>query len=459
MQRASLTYPGPAFGARLLASWGALFRLAWPVMLSRAGILTLTLADMVMVGRYGTVPLSHLSMGYAVFVPIMVTGIGSLVGIMALTARHVGAGDRAEVAATFHRGLAWAFAVGLACSLLIWFAETWLTLIGQRPELAAGGGLVARWLAPGALLQVIFVASSFWLEATNRPLPGLVLMAGANLLNLGLNWLLIGGMAGFPELGAEGAALASVVARLLMALGIVLWVLRLPEMRGRRRGGLWGPGGWRGAHELRLLGLASGAAYLFETMAFASLAQVAGLISPEALAAYSIAHQVEATVFMVALGLAVATSVRVGQARGAGDMAGARFAGWSGLAATMGTIACLSGLVVLGASGLARVFSSDPAMVGRTVPLFAILAVSLVFDAGQVVLGSANRALGDAWGTTLCFLVAFWAVMTPLGILLGLHSPLAEAGLFVATAAGCVTAVILLAARFHVLVSRAEAAP
>ncbi|HEU0222933.1 MAG TPA: MATE family efflux transporter [Paracoccaceae bacterium] len=442
--------------ARLLRHAVELYRLAWPVMLSRAGILTLSLADIIMVGQYDTASLAHIAMGYAVFVPIMVTGIGTLTGIVAVTARHVGAGDWTEAAATFRRGLAWTAGIALLSTGLIWFAETWLHLIGQGPDLAAGGGLIARWLAPGAALQVLFIGVCFYLEGTKRMLPGLVLMAIANLVNVVGNWLLIGGELGLPEMGAEGAALASVLARLVMAAGILWYALRLPEIRRLPTSGIWGPGGWRAAREIRVIGLASGVAYFFEVMSFAWLNQVAGLISPVALAAYSIAHQVEATIFMVALGLAVATAVRVGQARGARRMAEARFAGWFGLAATMGTVALLSGLVVSGASSLGTLFSSDPAMVARTAPLFVVLAISLVFDGGQVVVGQANRALGDSWPTTFCLFLAFWGVMLPLGTWLGLETPLAEAGLFIATACGCAVAVGLLALRFSQLVRRAE---
>lgn len=439
--------PGAAtpFLPRLLAAWGALFRLAWPVMLSRSGLLALTLADFAMVGRMAPGELADLAMGYAIFMPILITGVGALVGVVAVTARHVGAGDRAEAAAMFPRGLAWAALVGLATTTLAALAPLWLALIGQSPALVAGGGDVGRMLAAGALFQTLFVAGSFWLEAHGRTLPGLVVMAGANAVNIAANALLIG------DLGADGAALGSTLARAAMAAGILLYILALPEIRALPRALPWGPGGFAAGRELRVIGLASGAAFLFETVAFAGLNQVAGLISPEALAAYSIAHQVEAAVFMVALGLSVATAVRVGQARGAGRMEEARFAGWSGLAATMGTVALLAGLVVLFRHDLGALFTADAGMVARAAPLFVILACSLVFDGGQVVMGQANRALGDAWGTTLCFFAAFWLVMLPLGTWLGLATPLAELGLFAATALGCVIAVCLLAFRFHML--------
>ena len=78
----------------------------------------------------------------------------------------------------------------------------------------------------------------------------------------------------------------------------------------------------------------------------------------------------------------------------------------------------------------------------------------MVFDAGQVVMGQSTRAIGDGWGTTRAFFVAFWLVMAPTSLLLALATPLAEAGLFIGTGVGCATAVALLFARFLQLLRR-----
>ena len=163
-------------------------------------------------------------------------------------------------------------------------------------------------------------------------------MIGANVLNVGLNWLMIGGRLGVPEMGAEGAALATSLARLAMVAGLLVWMLRLPEFAPwRGRLSALGPG--RLARPVpRCGGSASPAAPPTSSRPSPSprLAQAAGLLGATALAAYTILHNIEAMVFMIALGLSVGTAVRIGQAAGAGDRAEARFAGLAGLAAAMG---------------------------------------------------------------------------------------------------------------------------
>lgn len=444
------------FGARLARHWGALFLLAWPVVLNRAGLVVMAFADVVMTGRYDTGALAALSLGYAVTMPIYVTGIGCMVGIIAAAAREQGGGGGSELPAIALRGLWWSGAVGSVAALLCLLAGPVLALVGQSPELVAGGARAALIFAPGVFFQIAFVAAGFYLEGTGRMRPGLVAMIGGNLLNIVLNWLMIGGNLGFAALGAEGAALATTLARAAMLAGLVLWLLRLPEFepwRGQVR--LWGPGGWAAGAEMRRIGFAGGAAYFFETVAFAALAQAAGLLGATALAAYTILHNIEAMVFMVALGISVATAVRVGQAAGAGERAEVRFAGLSGVAAAMGVVGVLGLSLLALAPKVVAFYSEDAGLIARAAPIMAILAVSMVFDAGQVVLGQSTRALGDSWGTTLCFFLAFFCVMLPVALVLAFRTPLAEAGLFIGTACGCATAVTLLGRRFLKLADRA----
>lgn len=449
-----LVPPAEPFGARLLQVWLALFRLSWPVVLNRAGLVLMGVVSIVLVGRYDTAALAGFALGNAVVMPVLVAGIGCLVGIIAITAREHGA-NRPGIAAVALRGLHWSVAIGLGGSVLVLFAGPILRLIGQEPALVASGGRVAIYLAPGVVLHLVFVAATFWLEGLGRTRPGLVAMAGANVVNLALSWLLIGGRLGAPEMGADGAALATTLARAVMIVGFIGWLLRLPEFapyRGRFR--LWGPGGWRAGAEMRRIGLAGGAAYFLETMAFATMAQAAGLLGPTPLAAYSILHNIETTVFMVALGLSVGTAVQIGQAAGAGNRAQAGFAGFAGAAGAI-IAAALIGLVLLAAApSVVGFYSDDPALIARAAPIMALLALSMTFDAGQVVFGQATRALGDGWGTTLCYVAAFWGVMVPMGLVLAFTTGLAESGLFIGTAAGCITAALLLGLRFRALLRR-----
>ncbi|MEO1421666.1 MAG: MATE family efflux transporter [Pseudomonadota bacterium] len=453
----TLASPLPeAFGNRLLRHWSELIRLAWPVMLSRLGILLMALVDAVMLGRFDTVAFAGFALGLSIFLPIMVTGIGGTVGVVSVVARHHGAGRTQAAAESFFHGLWWATLVGIFVAVLSWQTEHVLTLVGQAPELREIGGAVGRTLAFGGFCQILFAASAFYLEATKRPLPALIAMIGANVVNAILNLLALNGTLPFIGQEAVGVAFATSTARTVLAITLLAYVACLPEVRAAASRMMWGPGGWPASREIRTIGLAGAAAYFFETFAFSALNQAAGLIGTSALAAYSIAHNVESTVFMIAIGLSVASAVRVGSYAGQGRADEARFAAWSGLALTALIIGSIGVLIVLNGERVASVYTEDAALIARITPLLAILTIALVFDGGQVVMGHCTRALGDSWGTTLRFFLAFWGVMIPVGLYLGLATSLEEMGLFVGTGVGCGVAVLLLGLRFAALVRRTE---
>lgn len=440
---------------RVAGLWAGLLALAWPVMLARAGTLAMALTAVVLVGRRDTLALAQFALGAGIFMPMMVAGIGAMTGILSVASRASGAGEPGlpDIAL---RGLWWAGLVGALGALPVFAGEAILTAIGQAPELAAGGGAVARWLAPGVFFQILFVGASMWLEGGGRTRPGLVATAAATLANLGLCLLLVDGGLGLPAMGATGAALAGTLSRVVMAAGLIFWMLRLPEFRGRI-GGLfrpWGPGGWRAGGEMRRIGLAAGAAFFFETVAFAALNQAAGILGPTALAAYAILHNVESAVFMVALGLSVAAGVRVGQAAGRRDPDGARDFALAGLSLAMG-LALLLGLVLLAlAPQTVALFTRDEGLILRAAPLIVILSVTMIFDAAQVVLGQTARTLGDAWATTAAYMAAFWAIMIPTALFLAFRTPLQEAGLFLGTGLGCAAAAGLLGYRVRQRLAR-----
>ncbi len=439
-----------------------LLRLAWPVMLSRAGILVMAFCDIAMLGRYSAGAIGELTLGVSIFVPLLVITVGLVSGMVPVVAHAFGAGAWAECGAAWRRALSWALLTSVIATAVCWQGELLLALFGQTPDFAARGGAVARALAPGLAMQAVFAASAFYLEATRRPLPALVAMVFANIANFGLNWLLIWGHWGLPELGAVGAALASTAVRAGAAVGLVLYIVTRPRARASGVVGpwetLWGPGGRAAGRTMRRLGISAGLANGFETVAFASLAMLAGRLGVLPLAAYSLAHNLMAMVFMVGLGLAVATGVRVGIEMGRNRPGEAAFAGWTGLVAVVLVIGTAALAVALWPGPIAAVYTDDPVVAARAAGLFLVTALVFVPDAAQVVMGQAVRALGDAWVAVLCYVVAFVLFMVPLAW--ALVGPLGfdERGLLVSVVVSCCLATGLLAIRFHRLTGRLHTA-
>jgi multidrug resistance protein, MATE family len=455
-----VTIAAEGTGPKILRHVQDLLRLAWPVMLSRAGILVMAFVDIAMLGRYGLGAPGVAGLGIAIFVPVMVIAIGLVSGMVPVIARAHGAGERAECGRAWRRAISWGGFVSIFGMWLVWQGETMLGWLDYPPEMAAAGGAVARALAPGLLAQVLFAACAFYLEATRRPLFALGAMVVANLVNLGLNWVMIFGHLGWPEMGAVGAALASSIAR-FAALGLMVWfILRQPDPQGAGVSGpwetVWGPGGWRAGYPMRALGASAGLSNGFETIGFAAMMMIAGTLGTAALDAYSIAHNLVATVFMIGLGLSVATGVRVGIAAGAGDAHEATVAGWTGLLVALAIMGSLSALVLLFRDGIVLAYTDVPELAVRTTGVLLFSAFIFVPDTAQVVLGQAVRALGDAWVPVTAYVASFVVLMVPLGLWLTGPGGWDERGLAVAIIAACTLATVLLVWRFRVL-TRARA--
>lgn len=441
--------------ARVVRHMRDLMGLAWPVMLSRAGILIMAFSDIAMLGRYSQDAVAVSNLGLAMFVPVIVVAIGMVSGMVPVVSQAYGAGQWEECGRAWRRAICWGTFVSLIGVVLVWHGETFLNWFGQTPEMASQGGVVSVALGPGVIGQVLFAACAFYLEATRRPFFALLAMIAANLVNVALNWVMIFGNLGFPEMGAEGAAWASTIAR-FSAFGFLLWVI-LYQREAREAGvrgsweTAWGPGGWRSGTLMRKLGLSAGLSNGFETFGFAAMTMFAGTLGTTALAAYSISHNMVSTLFMVGLGLSVATGVRVGQALGEGDRSEATVAGWTGLLTAFFVMGLLAVAVLVFRHQLPGIYTDDLELGARTAGVFLLAVLVFVPDAMQVVMGQAIRAFGDAWAAVAVYVLSFAIVMVPLGYYMIHGGGWDERGLVLAVSISCILATLLLSWRFRVL--------
>ncbi len=433
---------------------GRTLRLALPVMVARAGILVLVAVDTAMTGHAGAIELAYYGLAMALQVPLLLIGIGLMMGTVVLTAQAEGAGVPHECGAVWRVALVHAAALGVVFMALSQAGEWFLGLVGQMPELARGGGRVLimfGWSLPAVLLHA---ATSYFLEGINRPLPGMIVMIAANVLNAALNWLFIYGNGGFEAMGAEGAALATTMARWFLVVALAGYALLRVD---RRRYGVRGPiaGAVEIGRRLRRIGYPMGLAHGMEAGAFSSLMLFAGLLGPVQLAGYQVGMNLMALVFMCAIGFSTAASVRVGNAVGRRDQHGARRAGWIAVGLAAAVVAAFGVVFRAVPELLAAVYTGEPAVAAVAIPTIGVAALVLVLDGTQGVLIGALRGVADVWPATLLYFVSFWLVMAPLGYVLGVVLGGGAPALMAAVGIGCAIAAASLAARFHVVSRRA----
>lgn len=431
----------------------ALLRLAAPVIGSRIGMLTMSLIDTIMLGRFATHELAYQSIAIAITVPLFVTTIGLCLGTLVETARAKGAGNDAGCGAAWRRGTMYAAGLGLICLGLALAGEWVLQLSGQSAELTEHGGQVVRILALGLPFMIIYVTCSYFLEALKRPAMPMIMMAAGNLLNFVLNWMWIYGNLGFEPLGAVGSAWATTSVRAVLAAAIILYIWNLAdhERLGIRKPA---PGGWQDWRGQRRIGYSAGASQAVESLAFSMQSLIAGLLGSIALAAYSIAFQMLGMVFMVALGMGSATAVLVGHAWGAKDGPGMARAGWLGLGVNSVAMFVLGGALFAFAPWIAEGFAVDAALVAGAAPLIAFVGIILIPDGGQVVLSHALRGRGDTVMPVLSHFLSYLFVMMPLSWLLALKFERGAAGILEAILIASVFASLLLVWRLYYVSKR-----
>lgn len=425
-------------------------RLAGPVMLARAGILVMASVDTIMCGRVAADQLAYYGIAIAPHLAFLLVGIGLMMGTVVVTAQTDGAGRPAECGRVWRLGLVNGAVIGSLFGLLLLPGEPILLALGQDPAISAGGGTVLIMFALGMPGLLMFTATSFFLEGIGRPTPGMVVMVAANLLNFGLNYAL---MFGSWDLGAAGAALGTSITRWFMALALAGYVL---TMRGRDRYGVRAPlaGYWHLEGKLARLGWPIAMSFGLEHGAFFAAATFAGWLGAVPLAAYQIVINTMGLIYMLAIGIATATAVRVGNAVGRRDRPGLAKAGWVGLG--IGVLVMLALMPVLsGSSGwIVRVYSRDPAVAQIAAPALVLASWILVVDASQGILTGALRGAADIWACIGVQFVCFWLICIPFCYLLahrwGQGIPGLLGGLFI----GLLAATLLLAWRFQVLSSR-----
>ncbi len=437
----------------LRAEVGETLRLAGPAIVARAGLLVMSIADTVMVGLYATADLAYLGIAWSLSTTLLVANIGLLMGTLVKTSHAFGRHDHAECGRVWRRAMPVAVVSGFASFALFFLTEPLLRAIGQSEDVAVNGARVTLAYAAGLPALAIAVASQFFLEGIKRPAPAMFAMILANILNIGLNSLMIYGTDSLPAMGAEGAAWATTAARALLAVLAVGYILTMRDharFGTRRRPGK----DWPAYREQLKIGLATGVALMAESFAFNALTQMAGLIGVAALAAFSATMNLLATVFMAAIGIGVATSVRVGAAWGPGDRRGAERAGWIGLCVNSVAMAAIAFAVAPFASDLAGVYGLDDNARAMAALAMRAAGVVILFDGAQAVLANALRARTDVWPTTLIQIACFWGGMLPAAWVFAFHFDWGPAGLVAGIGAGTLISAIALILRFRHLALR-----
>jgi len=402
----------------LRAELSPMARLATPVVVAELGWIAMGVVDIAMVGRLGPEAIGAVGVGSVVFFAIAVFGIGVLLGLDTLVAQAYGARRLEECHRwLFHGvGLSVLLAVPLTgvTALVIAMLDRW----GLDPAVELLVGPYFSLLLWSILPLLLYTAFRRYLQAMGLVAPVMVALLSANLINVAANWLLVFGHLGAPRLGVDGAAWATCLSRVYLALFLLFAILRHDRLN---RTGLWQAPRRLDLVRLRrlaALGVPAAVQVTLEVGVFAAATALAGRLDTATLAAHQIVLSVAGVTFMVPLGVGAAGAVRVGHAVGRGDSPGARDAGWAALVLGTGFMACAGLVFVLAPRAILQLFTTDVTVLSIGVPLVFVAALFQLFDGLQGVATGVLRGLGDTRTPMVWNLAGHWAIGLPVGYVL-----------------------------------------
>ncbi|WP_400077909.1 MATE family efflux transporter [Winogradskyella sp. R77965] len=439
------------------------WQLAAPVMLGMLGHTFVSFVDNIMVGQLGTAELAAVSLGNSFMFIAMSLGIGFSTAITPLVAEADGAQDFASGKSAFKHGLFLCTVLGILLFLLVFFAKPLMYFMRQPVEVVELAipylDLVAFSLIPLIIFQG-FKQFSDGLSMTKYPMYATIL---ANVVNVLLNYVLIFGKFGFPQLGIVGAAYGTLASRFIMLW--YLWYL----LRGKEKSKAFVTNiKFFVLDKLMLrkiinLGAPSAMQMFFEVAIFTAAIWLSGLLGKNPQAANQIALNLSSMTFMVAMGISVASMIRVGNQKGLKQYFELRRIAFSLF--LLGTIfAFVFGLIFLVFHDyLPRIYvdfddivnyDDNMEVVKIASKLLLAAAIFQVSDSIQVVVLGALRGLQDVKIPTLITFIAYWLIGFPISWFLGKEDAYGSFGIWIGLLAGLTSAAILLYIRFNYLTKR-----
>ncbi|WP_299063270.1 MATE family efflux transporter [uncultured Polaribacter sp.] len=436
------------------------WKLAAPVMLGMLGHTFVSFIDNIMVGQIGTAELAAVSLGNSFMFIAMSIGIGFSTAITPLIAEADSSDNLKQARGAYKSGLFLCTTLGIVLFLAIYFLKPIMYLMKQPKEVVELAipylDLVAFSLIPLVIFQAIKQFSD-GMSMTKYPMYATLL---ANIINIILNYLLIFGKFGFPEMGIVGAAYGTLASRIIMV--VYLWLLLRYKKRSARI-----------VKDIKFfvldtlmikriinLGALSAMQMFFEVAIFTAAIWLSGLLGKNPQAANQIALNLSSMTFMVAMGLSVASMIRVGNQKGLRNYKELRRITFSIflLGIFLATFFALLFFVFHKSLPTIYLDLKDVTNYADNIEVLSIASNLLlaaaffqISDSIQVVVLGALRGLQDVKIPTLLTFISYWLIGFPVSYYLGKDEMYGSFGIWLGLLAGLTTASILLFIRFNLL--------
>ena len=444
--------------ARYRGELRELLYLAGPIMGAQLATTGMTFVDTSMAGQYSAMDLAAIALGSSIWMPVYLLIRGILMAITPTVAHLYGARQTGEIGGQVRQGLWIALLMSLLALGFIYKSDVVLQWLQVEPEMAAKTLEYLKALAWGIPAICLFQALTCYCEGMGKTKPSMVFSFIALALNIPLNYVLIYGKFGFPELGGVGCGYATAVCFWVMFLMMAGYTMLGQQHRKIGLFDHWDLPSLSIISSQLKLGIPIGLAIFFEASIFSVVALLIGKLGAIVVAGHQIALNFTSLAFMVPMSLAMGLTIRVGQALGAGKTEQAAYSSYAGIATTL-VSATVSASVMLFLPGVVTsIYTQNSEVAILAAQLLVYAALFQYADGIQIAANGALRGYKDTRVPMAMILFACWGVALPLGYILGLTDwivePMGPHGLWIGLVTALTMGAFLLTLRLRAIIRR-----
>ncbi|MEO7199359.1 MAG: MATE family efflux transporter [Dokdonella sp.] len=439
----------PSDRSRLLAEFGATSRLALPLVLGQLSAVGMNVIDTMLAGHLSKHALGAVAVGASIWTLVLVSAIGIMMSLPPSVSQLHGAGRDSEIGPLFRQSLWLAIPLGCVLGLAVaLLGPNLMLLTGVDPALNDDVGLFLGAVAFGAPALTVFFALRGLSEGLGMTRPTMYFsMLGLILLGP-IGYVLMYGHFGFAPRGVLGLGIATALVLWLQCFAFAIYVARRQSYARLDLLARFDWPHWPTLAGLLHIGLPMGITLFMEASLFVAVALFIARLGTDIVASHQIALNVASVSFMVPLGIAMATTVRVGHAVGRGDYINVRHAGAVGLLLTLAVQLVSAGLMFSLPIAIATLYTRDPVVIALAAQLLILAAMFQLSDGIQVAANGALRGLKDTRVPMFITAFAYWGVGIPVGWWLAFPLGLGARGMWMGLIAGLTMSAILLTTRF-----------
>lgn len=440
--------------------------LAYPVILGMLGHTLIGVVDNIMVGKLGSTELAAVSLGNTMVFIAMSLGIGFSTAITPLVAEANAEKNEDKIRASFHHGLILCSFLGVFLFLLVALAKPILHVLKQPPEVIQLAMPYIDWVAFSLVPLVVYQGYKQFADGLSLTKYSMYAIILANVVHVFFNYVLIYGVWIFPKLGIVGAALGTVISRIMMVVILHYLLKRTKSLQPYFDGFSFRKLSRPLVQKIVSIGTPSALQMLFEVSLFTASVWLCGNIGKSSQAANQIALSLATVTFMFAMGFSVAAMIRVSHYKGLLDFKKLIVVARSIFLLTVLIEVVFAFLFIVLHRYLPLLFLdmndatqllTNREVVDIAAQLLIIAAIFQISDGIQVVVLGALRGLQDVKIPMYITFVAYWIIGFPISLYLGKYTALAAVGVWIGLLSGLTFAALFLYLRFDKLTKKLAA--